>query len=230
MKMIEVYFKSKIVKNWILSIESDLDKIVEFNYHSTLESLKNELDIKIKSTIAIVDFTDSNFSFYTKNYFGNAKNIKFIGIGTKLEISDLKIIVDSNIDAFIEVGNSSIELIKAIKNIKNNQKYFCEQTKEQILTELIVQIENGNNEIKVLKSINSNELTDLNARKPLDLKVETLTEKEKKVTQLLTQGLSYKEIANILGVTSFAINQNAKNIYKKLKVRSRSELSYRIFN
>ena len=228
--MIEVYFKSKIVKNWILSIEADLDKIVEFNYHLTLESLKNELDIKLKSTIAIVDLTDSNFSLYTKNYFGNAKNIKFIGIGTKLEISDLKTIVDSNVDAFIEVGNSSIELIKAIKSIKNSQKYFCEQTKEQILRELIVQIENGNNEIKVLKSINSNELTDLNARKPLDLKVETLTEKEKKVTQLLTQGLSYKEIANILGVTSFAINQNAKNIYKKLKVRSRSELSYRIFN
>lgn len=228
--MIEVYFKSKIVKNWILSIAPDLDKIVEFNYHLTLESLKNELDIKLKSTIAIVDLTDSNFSLYTKNYFGNAKNIKFIGIGTKLEISDLKTIVDSNIDAFIEVGNSSIELIKAIKSIKINQRYFCEQTKEQILRELIVQIENSNNEIKVLKSINSNELTDLNARKPLDLKVETLTEKEKKVTQLLTQGLSYKEIANILGVTSFAINQNAKNIYKKLKVRSRSELSYRIFN
>lgn len=228
--MIEVYFKSKIVKNWILSIAPDLDKIVEFNYHLTLESLKNELDIKLKSTIAIVDLTDSNFSLYTKNYFGDAKNIKFIGIGTKLEISDLKTIVDSNIDAFIEVGNSSIELIKAIKSLKNNQKYFCEQTKEQILRELIVQIENSNNEIKVLKSINSNELTDLNARKPLDLKVETLTEKEKKVTQLLAQGLSYKEIANILGVTSFAINQNAKNIYKKLKVRSRSELSYRIFN
>jgi DNA-binding NarL/FixJ family response regulator len=228
--MIEVYFKSKIVKNWILSIAPDLDKIVEFNYHLTLESLKNELDIKLKSTIAIVDLTDSNFSLYTKNYFGDAKNIKFIGIGTKLEISDLKTIVDSNIDAFIEVGNSSIELIKAIKSIKINQKYFCEQTKEQILRELIVQIENSNNEIKVLKSINSNELTDLNARKPLDLKVETLTEKEKKVTQLLAQGLSYKEIANILGVTSFAINQNAKNIYKKLKVRSRSELSYRIFN
>jgi DNA-binding NarL/FixJ family response regulator len=228
--MIEVYFKSKIVKNWISSIEADLDKIVEFNYHLTLESLKNELDIKLKLTIAIVDLTDSNFSLYTKNYFGNAKNIKFIGIGTKLEISDLKTIVDSNIDSFIEVGNSSIELIKAIKSIKINQKYFCEQTKEQILRELIVQIENGNNEIKVLKSINSNELIDLNARKPLDLKVETLTEKEKKVTQLLTQGLSYKEIANILGVTSFAINQNAKNIYKKLKVRSRSELSYRIFN
>jgi hypothetical protein len=191
--MIEVYFKSKIVKNWILSIAPDLDKIVEFNYHLTLESLKNELDIKLKSTIAIVDLTDSNFSLYTKNYFGNAKNIKFIGIGTKLEISDLKTIVDSNIDAFIEVGNSSIELIKAIKSIKINQRYFCEQTKEQILRELIVQIENSNNEIKVLKSINSNELTDLNARKPLDLKVETLTEKEKRLHNSLHKDFHIKK-------------------------------------
>ena len=40
--------------------------------------------------------------------------------------------------------------------------------------------------------------------------------------------MTYKEIANLLGVTTFAINQNTKNIYRKLKVRSRSELSFKI--
>ena len=63
-----------------------------------------------------------------------------------------------------------------------------------------------------------------------DLDINALTEKEKKVAELLTQGLSYKEIAQLMGVTSFAINQNTKRIYKKLSVRSRSELSYRLLN
>jgi DNA-binding NarL/FixJ family response regulator len=185
----------------------------------------------LKSTIAIIDLTDSNFSLCTKNYFGNNKNIKFIGIGTKLEIGDLRTIVDSNIDSFLEVGNSSVELIKAIKSLKNNRKYFCEQTKEQIIFELIHKFENERNDIKSFNKIISDLSIDgLNTRKPESLKVDTLTEKEKNVTKLLTQGLSYKEIANILGVTSFAINQNAKSIYKKLKVRSRSELSFRVFN
>ena len=60
--------------------------------------------------------------------------------------------------------------------------------------------------------------------------IKPLSEKERKVSDLLAQGLSYKEIATVMGVTTFAINQNAKSIFKKLNVRSRAELSYRMFN
>ena len=54
-----------------------------------------------------------------------------------------------------------------------------------------------------------------------------LTEKEKKVCEFLLKGYTYKEIANTIGVTSFAVNQRVKGIYKKLQVRSRAELSFR---
>jgi DNA-binding NarL/FixJ family response regulator len=227
--MIEVYSKSKIVKKWISTIENELDNLIEFNHHSTLESLKNELDIKMSLSIAMIDITDSNFVFFTKNYFGQSKHLKFIGIGTKLELEDIKKLVDSNVVSFLEVGNSSIELIKAIKHIKNDQIYFCEQTKDQILNKLILGTDNVlKNSFKSIKYDELNNST--NDAFSIKSNVLALTEKEKKVMQLLVQGLSYKEIANILGVTSFAINQNTKNIYKKLKVKSRSELSYRIFN
>ena len=74
-----------------------------------------------------------------------------------------------------------------------------------------------------------NNFTQLN-RNTSALDINALTEKERKVSQLLTQGLSYKEIAQLMGVTTFAINQNTKRIYKKLSVRSRSELSFRLLN
>ena len=61
-----------------------------------------------------------------------------------------------------------------------------------------------------------------------NVEIEKLTEKELVVCKLLTQGYSYKEIADIVGLTSYAINQKAKSIYKKLSVRSRSELSFKI--
>jgi DNA-binding NarL/FixJ family response regulator len=54
-----------------------------------------------------------------------------------------------------------------------------------------------------------------------------LTDKEKKVCEFLLKGYTYKEIANTIGVTSFAVNQRVKGIYKKLQVRSRAELSFR---
>lgn len=226
--MIEVYSKSRLVKNWIHLIEIELEKLIEFNYHSTLESLKNELDVKIGQTIAIIDLSDSNFQYYTKNYFGSAKNIKFIGIAVKIDLNELKKVVESNIVSLLQVGNSSIELIKAIKSIKNDKLYFCEQTKEQILNELMNPI---NDSRSVLKSVKNHELVEVEKNsKLLELSVLSLTEKEKKVTHLLIQGLSYKEIAFTLGVTTFAINQNTKNIYRKLNVKSRSELSFRIFN
>jgi DNA-binding CsgD family transcriptional regulator len=46
----------------------------------------------------------------------------------------------------------------------------------------------------------------------------------------LTKGHSYKEIAEIIGLTTFSVNQKAKSIYKKIGVRSRAELSYRILS
>lgn len=50
-----------------------------------------------------------------------------------------------------------------------------------------------------------------------------LTDKEKKVLELIVEGFLYKEIAYKLGVTIDAIKKHAHNIYEKLHVRSRSE-------
>ena len=50
-----------------------------------------------------------------------------------------------------------------------------------------------------------------------------LTEKEKKVLELIVDGYLYKEIASILGVTIDSIKKHAHNIYEKLHVRTRSE-------
>ena len=72
--------------------------------------------------------------------------------------------------------------------------------------------------------------TDSLINKNRDISISALTEKESKVCKLLTQGYSYKEIAEIIGYTTYTVNQKSKNIYKKLGVRSRAELSYKILN
>lgn len=54
-----------------------------------------------------------------------------------------------------------------------------------------------------------------------------LTEREKEILLLLMKGLSYKEIASHIFISVETLNTHIKNIYRKLKVHSRSELASR---
>lgn len=50
-----------------------------------------------------------------------------------------------------------------------------------------------------------------------------VTPREQEVLLLLAKGLTYKEIANQLEVTSETIKMHLKNIYRKLKVQNKIE-------
>lgn len=62
-------------------------------------------------------------------------------------------------------------------------------------------------------------------RKNDDINESILTAREKEVLQLLIKGLSYKDIAGNLFISSETLNSHIKNIYRKLDVHSRSELA-----
>jgi DNA-binding CsgD family transcriptional regulator len=57
-----------------------------------------------------------------------------------------------------------------------------------------------------------------------------LTEREKEILQLLMKGNSYKEIAGAIFISIETVNSHVKNIYRKLNVHSRSELSAKYGN
>lgn len=66
--------------------------------------------------------------------------------------------------------------------------------------------------------------------KKLELDRSNLTEREKEILQLLIRGNSYKEIAAGIFISIETLNSHIKNIYRKLNVHSRSELSARYSN
>lgn len=59
---------------------------------------------------------------------------------------------------------------------------------------------------------------------------ETLTPREKQVTECLLEGLSYKDAAIKLGLKATTINQHLKNIYIKFNVNSKSALISKVFS
>jgi DNA-binding NarL/FixJ family response regulator len=220
---INIYCKEKVVLDWFNKINEDIGGLYNFNFHKNLNSLKNELEIKQKLTIVIIDIENISYSLFTKAYFNDQNHIKFIGVGYKKGVEQIINLIDNNIVSYISIEDNGIGLIKAINNSKNGKSYFCDETKDYLIDSYIRLIKPKNTdyfvtgEDKIAKNNNS-EI------------VKRLTVREKEVSNLLCQGLSYKEIASLLSVTTFAINQNAKSIFKKLNVRSRSELSYRMLN
>lgn len=56
---------------------------------------------------------------------------------------------------------------------------------------------------------------------PLDH--ERLTPRESEVLTYLSKGFTIKEIASLMGIKWFTVNDHIKSIYKKLNVSSRAE-------
>lgn len=57
-----------------------------------------------------------------------------------------------------------------------------------------------------------------------------LTVRENEVIEQLVNGFTYKEIANVLGISVSTVNDHLKNIYNKLGVNSKAELISKILS
>lgn len=57
-----------------------------------------------------------------------------------------------------------------------------------------------------------------------------LTARENQVIEQLVNGFTYKEIANVLGISVTTVNDHLKNIYQKLSVNSKAELISKILS
>ena len=57
-----------------------------------------------------------------------------------------------------------------------------------------------------------------------------LTARENEVIEQLVNGFTYKEIANVLGISVSTVNDHLKNIYSKLGVNSKAELISKILS
>ena len=69
-----------------------------------------------------------------------------------------------------------------------------------------------------------------NSHKPkMNAFAELLSERERELLQLLSQGLFYKEIADKLNIALITVKKHCNNIYRKLQVSSKTEAINKVF-
>jgi len=230
MNSIYVYIKNKAILERFNEFEAELSNIYDFIFFSSIDSLKNELIIKQTQVVCLIDIEDEIYKLTTNNFFTSNKNIKFIGFGFSRNIDQIIEMFNNNITAFIHIKNKFVDFINAVEKVKDSKYFVCDTIKDEIVDkylELYVDIKKDIAYEKILNILNNNNKDNNNNNNNNNI---FITEKEKKVLDFLIQGLSYKEIASLLNISSFSVNQKASSIYKKLNVKSRSELSFKVLN
>ena len=114
-------------------------------------------------------------------------------------------LLESGINGCVTRSCSEDEIINAIFSIAKGEKFFCNKVVDVILNKHLYQKEE-------------------------DCAATVLSGREAEVTGLIASGLTNKEIATELFLSSHTIHTHRKNIMRKLKLKSVSELTIYAIN
>ncbi len=101
--------------------------------------------------------------------------------------------------------------------------YLLKKDAPQKILEAIYAVQNGESPMNGI--IASKVLEYFQQSKSTELHASVLTDREKQILQLLMKGNSYKELAASIFISVETLNSHVKNIYRKLNVHSRAELT-----
>ncbi len=218
---LEIYIEKPITRMWFQTASNDLGNIIDTNYNRDISSLMKRLDTiqDKRNLIVIIDVDSMYYNEIIQQIKLYHPNVKMHAIGSPMKIEEIIILFKKGFYSFNEIGQSSVEIYNALKQTTNNNRHLSNDKMNEIIT-MFINLENTDtgNETENKSKFNFSSIK-------LDF-----TKKQKDVCDYLIKGYTYKEIASFLGISTFTVNQRAKTIYKKLNVKSRSELAYMFLN
>jgi DNA-binding NarL/FixJ family response regulator len=105
--------------------------------------------------------------------------------------------------------------------------YILKSVQPNKLEEAILDVIDGG--APMTPSVAKKVLANFSAPKNKSVKFEELTNRENQILQLLTQGKSYKQIADEVGIAFNTVKNHIKSIYSKLNVNSMGEVMQKVF-
>ncbi|MGX9986079.1 response regulator [Soonwooa purpurea] len=155
-----------------------------------------------------VDLVITEIIFENENSADLIKSIKKLRENTKILIltgeNKLKRITDLfqiGIDGFVEKHNDSKAVVEALTCIKNGKEYVGEELREKIMQSLL----NTPNSHKNL---------------PLNEILDSITNRELEVIQLICEGCNSKEISDRLFISFNTVETHRRHIFQKLNIRN----------
>jgi DNA-binding NarL/FixJ family response regulator len=124
---------------------------------------------------------------------------KVIGVSMHSQPAYAKKMLQIGAKGYVTKNSSKEEMIKAILEVHNGNKYVCDEIKNNI----------------------SDQVLEENSDAP---NVNALTEREIQIINLIKEGQSSKEIAAVLAISLKTVEVHRHNILKKLKLKNSASL------
>src|SRR5688500_11982627 len=124
---------------------------------------------------------------------------KIIGVSMHSQPAYAKKMLQIGARGYVTKNSSKEEMLEAIMQVHNGNKYICDEIKNNI-SELILE------ENKDVPNVNA------------------LTEREIQIINLIKEGQSSKEIANVLNISLKTVEVHRHNVLKKLKLKNAASL------
>ena len=225
--IVDIIVRSLLLEKKLVQLFKESETIENAYFHKSIDLLKNSLMNVRRSIVIIMDIDQESSLDYFHKLKESFEDIKFIAISKNNETGKIINIFKLGFFSYIDLEFTSIELSIMLSKIHSEQLYMSSAQIKKIINWVIFQ--EYKNEIIYKKADLINTVDKLNQKNVTNIiKVNNyLTPKEKSVCEYLLKGYSYKEISDVLGISTFTINQRVRSIYRKLEVKSRSELSYK---
>ncbi len=223
------FIQTPIIRKWSDEVSSNLSGFIVCQHFTALQTLIKKFidknDQSESSYLVLLEVENELFPEYLNQLLSHSSKIKVLACGFPKSIEEIKMLFKLGIKGYVDVTFSDLEFLRAIKEVKNENYYLPNGKINELISDFISGVglqlttQNGHGH-------NGTQNGNLGGINNEICSSYTLTEKEKVVVEYLLKGYSYKQIAALISLTPFAVNQRAKNVFKKCGVRSRSELSY----
>jgi DNA-binding NarL/FixJ family response regulator len=213
----DAHIMHPILRNWYEKTASPLRPFLEIKLHEQFSSLLRSLPQPAQeqdiTRIILLDAENDHYPEQLEQLKKTAPFAKLMVIAYPKGLTEVKSLFSKGCNACIDPGIGEAELLQILRHLQHHPYSLSSSQLNELIEDFI--------EEKPQQLTAQGE-----AAHKKRISEFTFSDKETETVEYLLKGYSYKKIAQIFGVTSFAINQRAKSIYRKAGVRSRNELSY----
>lgn len=136
----------------------------------------------------------------TKKIKAQMPDIKIIILSMHLEKEYVKGVLEAGADGYLVKNCTYFQLTDAIQSVFSGKKYLSQDITDQVISGYLTPSDSGTNDY------------------------EKLSEREKEIFLMITEGRSTREIGEVLFISVKTVNTHKQNILEKLQLKSNADI------
>ncbi len=154
-----------------------------------------DLGLRGQSSLEIVRSVKSNFP-----------HVKVIVMDLAPTETDILLFVRAGVSGFVLKGATTEDFLRTIRAVARGKKVLPQLMTESLFSQIVEQAVSGKITSRVIEAVR-------------------MTKRERQVISLIAEGLSNKEIADNLHLSTYTVKSHVHNILEKLLLRSRVQIA-----